>query len=208
MKLHAAISKPSPASSWRGQAAFTLIEVLTVAGIFAMLLAAAVTLQLFGLRLYRISETKLTATDSSRRVLNRIRGEVRSGKLLFVGNGDSKSFSLIADSQPHVGNALKICPTADSNNFVYYYLDSPTSCLNRMTSSNTAVEVVSRFITNRMVFQAEDFQGNVVTNYFNNRVIRMTLEYYQWEYPIVQAGANCMYDYFHLQTKMARRLIE
>ena len=101
-----------------------------------------------------------------------------------------------------------ICPTADSNTFTYYYLDTNSCCLNRMTSSNASVEVISSHITNSLVFQAEDFQGNVVTNDVNNRVIRVTLQYYRWEYPLTQLGAGCMYDYFQVQTRMARRLIE
>jgi hypothetical protein len=67
---------------------------------------------------------------------------------------------------------------------------------------------VAPYITNQLVFQAEDFQGNVATNYVNNRIIRLTLEFYQWEWPLAQAGSGSMYDFYQLQTRMARRLIE
>jgi hypothetical protein len=59
-----------------------------------------------------------------------------------------------------------------------------------------------------MVFRAEDFRGNILTNDRNNRVIRMMLEFYQWEYPIASAGPGGMYDYYRLQTRITRRLIE
>jgi len=39
-------------------------------------------------------------------------------------------------------------------------------------------------------------------------VIRMMLEFYQWEYPLAAAGQGAMYDYYRLQTRITRRLIE
>ena len=67
--------------------AFTLPEILVVVAIFSLLVAATVSAQIFGLRMYRISETKLTTTANARRALNFIRDEIRSGKQLYVGNG-------------------------------------------------------------------------------------------------------------------------
>jgi hypothetical protein len=36
----------------------------------------------------------------------------------------------------------------------------------------------------------------------------MMLDFYQWEFPVAQAGAGAFYDYYHLQTRMTRRTIE
>ena len=68
--------------------------------------------------------------------------------------------------------------------------------------------VVARFVTNQFVFQAEDFRGNVLTNNDNNRVIKMTLEFFQWEYPIATIGQGSLYDYYRIQTRVTRRMIE
>src|ERR1017187_1735745 len=163
--------------------AFTMTEMMTVVGIFSLLAAATVSSQLFGLRLYSIAGAKLTVTADARSALNRVRDEVRSGKLIYVGNGDSSLFTLIPDNSRQIGNALKICSTTDTNSYVYYYMDATNSRFKRMVSSNSLVQVVANHITNRLVFQAEDFQGNVVTNYQNNRVIRMTMEFYQPVFP-------------------------
>ena len=208
MKRSQLIGPNGSAASLDCIAAFTLAEMLITIAVFALLVAATVSLQLFASHTYTIAQTKLAATDSGRRALNQVRDEIRSGKLLYVGNGNASSFSLLAGNAPRIGNALRICPTANTNTFTYYYLDTNSCCLNRMVSSNTSVEVISWYITNSLVFQAEDFQGNVVTNDVNNRVIRVTLQYYRWEYPLTQLGAGCMYDYFQVQTRMARRLIE
>lgn len=186
--------------------AFTLAEVLVAMAIFTLLVGAVVTTQIMGLKLYRISETKLMGTAEGRAALNAARDEIRMGKILAVGNGDAVTFVPIADHQPQIGNALQIHPGTNRNVFVRYFLDADATALKRLGDGE--VRVVANFITNQLVFSAEDFAGNVLTNNQNNRVIRMLLEFYQWEYPIATVGAGGMYDYYRLQTRVTRRTIE
>jgi hypothetical protein len=68
--------------------------------------------------------------------------------------------------------------------------------------------VVARFVTNQVGFAAEDYAGNVLNTDQNNRVVRMNLQFYQWEFPVARAGAGAYYDYYQLQTRMTRRTIE
>jgi hypothetical protein len=66
------------------------------------------------------------------------------------------------------------------------------------------------YITNTIVFDAEDFQGNIVTNNpKNNQVYHMTLQFYQWEYPIGFIGGSGFnaYDFYQLRTRVCRRAI-
>jgi prepilin-type N-terminal cleavage/methylation domain-containing protein len=197
-------------SSRRSVRAFSLAEMLVVVAIFSLLIAATVASQMFGLRMYRISETKLTTTASARRALNFIRDEIRSGKVLYVGTGDNspKSFVATPDSTPHIGNALKICPTSDTNNFIYYNMDKDSGYLRRFVSRNGASQIVARYITNQMVFQAEDFQGIVVTNDKLNRVIRLDLQFSRKEYAVPGVKNGVLYDYYELQTRVAKRAID
>jgi len=196
---------PVPGSAVRG---FTLTELLTVVAIFSLLVAATVSSQIFGMRLYRISEAKLAVTADARGTLDRVRDEIRSGRLLYVGNGDSASFRLVADKLPQTGNALRICATTDTNRYVHYHLDAGNSCLTRTVSGDDSVEVIANHVTNQLVFRAEDFQGNVVTNSQNHRVIRMTLQFHRWEFPAARAGSDGLYESYQLQTRMARRATE
>ena len=64
------------------------------------------------------------------------------------------------------------------------------------------------FMTNYFVFDAEDYLGNVLTNNSNNRIIHMTLQFSQWEYPVAGVGKGAMYDYYQLHTKVTRRAID
>lgn len=185
---------------------FTLTEILVVTAIFSMLVVAVASTQVIGLRMYRISETKLSSTSEARKALNRVRDEIRMGKILIVGNGNATTFAANPDNAPQIGNALQIHLTTNRNIFVRYFVDTDTTSLNRVI--NGQVQTVANYITNEVAFQAEDYAGNVLTNNQNNRVIRMTLEFYQWEFPTASAGDGGMYDYYRLQTRATRRAIE
>jgi len=184
------------------------METMTAVGILSLLVAAIVSSQVFGLRMYKISETKLSTTAEARSALNRVRSEIWSGKLLYVGNGDAYSFTLAPANSPQRGNALKVCPTENTNNFVYYYVDSNDTCLKRMVSGSKQIEVVADYVTNRLAFQVENYQGNVASNYFkNNRVIRMNLQFYKREYAYGK-GSNSLGESYKLETRVARRAID
>ena len=97
----------------RSIAGFTLIETLTVAVIFSLLVAALVACQLFGLKSYRISETKMGATAGARKALNEIRERIRKGTIVVIGRGSSSFFTNVPDSSPQIGNSLQIYATTN-----------------------------------------------------------------------------------------------
>jgi hypothetical protein len=191
-----------------GQAAFTLAEIMTAMGLFSLVVIGVVYSQLFGMKMFNITATRLSASDSARKVLDFVRDDIRSGKLLYVGNGDSTQFTNIGFNGLRQGNALQIYPTADTNVFIRYYLDSASKSLRRTASGSNQVKVLAHFLTNTIAFYAEDYAGHAVTNDQNNRIIRMDLDFYQWEFPVAQAGAGAFYSSYHLQTRMTRRALE
>ncbi len=188
--------------------AFTITEMMVVMAIFSLVILAIISVQIFGMRMYQISETKMSATASGRRALNVVRGDILSGKTFVVQNGNYASHANIADNYPQIGNALQIFPTASKSNYVLYYTDTTENSLLRYTSPGGQIEVVATYITNRLAFQSEDYRGNVLSNNQNNQVIRMNLEFYRWEFPLASAGNGAMYDSYHLQTRITRRTID
>jgi prepilin-type N-terminal cleavage/methylation domain-containing protein len=202
MNVSTPIRLREPRVGRRAIPAFTLAELLVAMAIFSMLVAGTVASQIFGLRLYRIADAKLAVAADARRVMNSVRNEIWSGKLLYVGTGDQATFNLIADNLPHMGNALRICATTDTNSYVYYFRDANDNCLKRMISGNGTVQVIAQNVTNEVVFRAEDFQGNTVSNYLNNRAINVALQIRRPEWN------GTMFEYFQLQTRIARRALE
>jgi prepilin-type N-terminal cleavage/methylation domain-containing protein len=190
-----------------GVPGFTLTELMLALGIFSLLVVAALYSHLLGLKMNTFTETKLKATHNARAALNQTRDEIRSAKMLYVGVGGPTGFTNVADNLPQQGNALQLYPTDDTNNFVRFYVDTGALTLNRVLSGTTNIEVLAKFVTNQVPFHVEDFAGNILTNNQNNRVICMTLEFYQFEFAVLQPGKPAFYDYYRLQTKVGRRAL-
>jgi prepilin-type N-terminal cleavage/methylation domain-containing protein len=201
--------RPSgPGAGAAGRAAFTLAEIMVAMGIFSLALVGALYSHLFGMRIQGITQTKLSSTQGARFALNWVRDEIRTAKSIEIGTGSDTSFTEVGLNLPQVGNAIQIYATTNTNSFVRYYLDDSADALKRLESGATTSTVVASHITNRMAFRAEDFRGNILTNNQNNRVILMSLEFYQLQYPVVRIGPGNLYDYYRLQTKITRRALE
>ncbi len=205
-------------------AGFTLVEIYIVSAIFLVLVGAMLALQIFGLQIYTLAATKLTATAGGRKALNEIRDAVREAKLVDVGvytNG-STTFNSIGNGTNQIGNALLIFTNSSAITGTLYFMDQPSSSLLRVTMTSgayntngylytgTPVGLFTNipFVTNYFIFDAEDYLGNVLTNNSNNRIIHMTLQFSQWEYPVAGVGNGAMYDYYELHTKVTRRAID
>jgi hypothetical protein len=204
-------------------AGFTLGEMLISVWIFIIIFVGImVALQIFGLRVYTLGATKLSATAGAVKVLGHIRDDIREAKTVYVGNvtnGDPTTFNDYASvaNSTNMGNALEIYSVTDQvPPFEIYYLDTstPTNYLKLATTTdgvNFNIISLASYITNLTVFDAEDCRGNILTNNSNNRIIRMELDFYQWEYPIGYiGGVNGLnaYDFYKLTTKVTRRLID
>lgn len=187
---------------------FTLPEIMAATMLFSLVMIAVVYSHLFGLRMFNITATKLSASTNARQALGQLRDDIRSAKMLCVGNGNNTGFTNIAGNGLREGNALEIFPTTDTNTYVRYYLDWTKQELERVNSGSTQPVVVARYITNQVAFLAEDYAGNILTTDQNNRVIHLNLQFYQWEFPVAQAGSGAFYDYYQLQTRITRRAIE
>jgi prepilin-type N-terminal cleavage/methylation domain-containing protein len=203
-------------------AGFTLLEMWTAMAIFTLLTIAIVSIQLYAMRVYTLAATKLTATATGRAAVNLIREQVRSSTQVNVGYYSNSIFSIIGDNTNQIGNAIYLNPTSDETYGTVFYKDqintNLVSCLftNATISTNGLVVTDTgsvynfvtnvHFITNYTVFQCEDFQGNILNNNNNNRIVHLTLMFSQWEYPIAGVGNGAMYDYYELHTRVTRRM--
>ncbi|HEV2327468.1 MAG TPA: type II secretion system protein [Verrucomicrobiae bacterium] len=194
------------------RAGFSLLEMVLVAGIFAILVTWMVSSQLYGMRVYTIAETKLVATAGARQVISSLRDQIREANSVYVGNCSS-SWKTYADVTNGLmqGNALEIYPTASTNPFLICYLDSTTGT-NRLMLYNSGLGMTNDlcdYITNQLVFDAEDAYGNILTSNVDNRVIGITMQLSQWEYPIARMGNTNFnyYNFYQLRTRATRRAI-
>ncbi len=180
-------------------------ELMVAMSVFSLAVVGLISLHMFGLRQDQLVQSKLGASDQSRRALNKLLTEIRGAKILTVGNGAAASFTPIAYGNAQQGTALQISPTTDTNNYVRYFFDSSKSELRRITSGGATASIVADHLTNSMFFQAEDYRGNVLTDGTHSYVIRTVLQFYQYQYPLTKVGPGYLYDYYKLEFKAARR---
>jgi hypothetical protein len=171
-------------------------------------------MMLFGMWTFNLAATKITATTGCRWALNVMRDQIREADWVDIGNCASGPTSFTLTSGTNAGNALCVYPSTNSTTYSIYYLDTSTGTNNLMqytyASSGTNSQIVASYITNQQIFLVEDWTNNILTNSpQNNRVIAMTLQFSQWEYPIACVGVSNggMYDYYQLRTKVTRRCI-
>lgn len=195
-----------------GTAGFTLAEMLVSAGIFSVLIVWMVSAQIYGMRVYTLAATKLVATSDGRHAIDDLRDQIREASEVDIGNcsSDWSSFNYITNGAQQ-GNAVEIFPTTNSTPYVIVYLQ--TGGTNRLMLYNSTVGTVQRlanYVTNQVVFDAEDLWGNVQSNNVNNRVIRVTLQFSQWEYPIGYVGGTNFnsYNLYQLRTRITRRAVD
>ena len=216
MKNSIKIKDPAPSSRIGG---FTLVEMMMVVGIFLFIFVGVmVAVQIYGLRVYTLEATKLIATQGARTALDHMRDSIREAKNVYVGNcttANSSSFNMLNGTNLLQGNAIIVYPSTSTNYYTVFYLDTSTGTnslmeFNVSNSATTYTYQLTSYITNQLVFDAENYQGIVQTNYTaldNREVIRVSLQFSQWEYPIAFVGGNTFnaFNYYQLRTKVFRR---
>jgi prepilin-type N-terminal cleavage/methylation domain-containing protein len=203
MKLphHIAFSKPGLAP--RARAGFTLVEILISTALFSVLLGGLVYGGVYGAKMCEMTRVKLTRSHEARAVIGKLAGEIRAAKTSWVGSLDGSGvFQAVSDGQPQSGTALLLYPTTNQANFIVYYLNSSDRSFRRTTSAAATPTVLATLVTNSVIFRAQDYLGNVLTNRDNNRVIKVKLEFFQ------ARGQTPNAEYYKLETAVTRRSID
>ena len=179
----------------------TLPEVLIAMTVFLFVIGGIIAANLFGLRMFQITETKLNVTRWSRETIEKITGEVHACNDVQVGNITNGVFEGLLDGETQQGTSLLIYPTTNTNNYIIYFVNSSDQTFRRTTDQTGTAVILADSVTNTLPFSARDFSGNMLTNSQNNQVIHLTLEFHQ---PArFMQGA----DYYKLETSVTRRAL-
>jgi hypothetical protein len=101
------------------------------------------------------------------------------------------------DGETQQGTSLLISNNASC---IIYFVNPSDRSFRRTTSTPGSATVVAEFVTNAVVFSAQDYTGTVLTNNQNNRVIHLNLEFYQAKRALQIA------QYYKLETSVTRRV--
>jgi prepilin-type N-terminal cleavage/methylation domain-containing protein len=181
---------------------FTLPEILIAMTVFLLVIGGIISANLFGLRMFQITETKLNVTKWSRETIGKITDEIHACNSLSILTVDTNGNSAgLLDGETQQGNALQIYPTANTNNYIIYFVNLADQTFRRTDQSSNTV-ILADSVTNTLAFSAQDLSGNMLTNSQNNQVIHLTLEFYQ---PArFMQGA----DYYKLETSVKQRVVQ
>ena len=178
---------------------FTLPEILIAMAVFMLMLAGILAANLFGLRMFQINEAKLNIATWSRQTVEKMATEVHSCNSASVGYITNGVFEGLLNGETQQGTALLLYPTTNTTNYIVYYLNLPDQTFRRTTQQAGSAQILADSVTNAIAFTAQDFSGKVLTNNLNNRVIHLTLEFYQPARFLEGA------DYYRLETALTRR---
>ncbi len=120
-----------------GAAAYTLTEVIVSAGLFSLVVLGFVAAYLASLEFTEF-----------------VRPKVQNANTVMIGTGSITSFTAAGVGKPQAGNAIRICPTTNLNQYIYYFADTTNQVFMKvpLNSSNTAVMTIATCITNKTPF--------------------------------------------------------
>lgn len=202
------ITGSSSTTSVRRRGAFTLVEVLITMVTTVIVMGGTLAAYIYGLKMMQYVRPKLTASDDARKAVSLLTDEIRAAFDVKIGMRTGTKFQPVAPFALQQGNAICIYPTANTNQFVFYFWDVNDSKVKRTTNNATSTSVIAAAVTNQMVFAAEDFQGRILTNAMNNRVISATLQFYQIQYPTTAVGPGNYYDWYQVQCRVTKRTLD
>ncbi len=205
MKLHVSSSDLSRGGFPKPDSGFTLPEILIALTVFMLLLAGIVSANLFGLRMFQVNQTKLQATEWSRNTFGKITDEIHTCNNVSVGNMTTNDlFEGLLPGETQQGTAIEIQPTTNTAHLIHYFMDPSDETFRRteISSNGTSTFIIADSVTNTLVFSAQDFTGQVLTNNQNNQVIHLILEFYQPQ-RFMQGP-----DYYKLETSVTRRAVQ
>jgi hypothetical protein len=191
----------------RRQMALTLVELLITMTLTTILVGGVIYSHMMGGRLMQFAAAKLGASDSARKAFGKLQDEIRAATTIQIGNGTATNFTAIANGTAQQGRAIQIFPTTN-NWWIRYYYETNNSELRRVTSINATPQLIASYVTNAILFSKEDYLGNTLSADTGNSAVNVRLQFYQLSYPMTKVGTNNFYEYFQLQTRITRRILQ
>ena len=186
----------------RSRLGMTIVEMMIAMSIFGLAMMAFMYAYIFGLKQDQLVQSKLGASDESRRSFERVSRDIRCANSHAVGTYASGAFTPVVNGSNQIGNAIRIYLSSTNNNNIIYYFDttgaSGTWTLKRLHTGDTAPTVIATNLQNSTTFSAEDFSGAIQQNMLDRDVIHFTLDFVEYQYPLTKVGPNYLYDRYVL----------
>jgi prepilin-type N-terminal cleavage/methylation domain-containing protein len=198
--------RPSAGTRQQRERAFTLVELMVAMSVFSFATIGLVYVHLFAMKQDELANSKMGASDQSRRGFDTLATDIRSAKIWQVGNGALSSFTPIANGQAQQGTALQLSLSTDTNTYIRYYFDPAKQTLSRMHSGVAGTKLIAQNLTNSMYFSAEDYRGNIQTNLSHKGLIHVMMQFWQYQYPLTKVGPGYFYDFYKMEFRLTSHI--
>jgi hypothetical protein len=190
---------------------FTLAETLVASTTMVMVLGAVITINLWGLAMTQRSEVWLVSNDDTRQCMGMLHEDIRTAYTIYVGTGNLGGFTNAGINSLQAGNALQLYASTNTNSWVLYYFDTPSSTLYRTnwngTSAGDLRVVEANPITNdNYIFTLQDYLGNVLSNSTPYPVVGVYLSFTKLQNPQVVIAPGNPVDFYQINSRIAPRM--
>ncbi|MFO1487145.1 MAG: prepilin-type N-terminal cleavage/methylation domain-containing protein [Verrucomicrobiota bacterium] len=191
---------PGVRSPFRTAAAMTLIEMMVTMSVFSLAMLAFLAIHIFGLKQDELIQSKLGASDQSRKSFDLITRDIRSAKIWRLGTVSGTTFTALTNGALQQAPGLQLSFTNNyTTNIMYYFTTvNGDNQLFRRRTGGTATVVASNLI-NTLTFSAQDYAGTIKSDLQWRYVIHFILQFRQFQYPLTQVGSNYLYDFYKLE---------
>ena len=192
----------------KGTRAYTMVELLIATSILSAGVLAVAWSHIAGLKLHSRIATRLEAISYERKLWAYFNTDLKEAQRIQIGSISSGVFTEVSPNNARTGSALQIYPSAsDTNNFIRYFVDTPSASLKRFLNTNKTIVTVASFLQNAAPFQFEDRSGLVLTNNEPMFVVAINLSYSQFQHNKEKIGSNNYYKSFAHSRRIAHKRI-
>ena len=141
---------------------FTLPEILIATTVFLLMVGGIIAANLFGLRMFQITQTKLNVTTWSRETIEQITAEIHACNTVWVGNITTNGvFEGLLDGETQQGTGLLIYPTTNTTNYIIYFVNPSDETFRQTVAapSGTNTVILADSVTNTMAFSRAGLFG-------------------------------------------------
>ena len=183
------------------QAGRTLTETMVASALMVLVTITIVICNIAGLKFAEFVQPKVQNSQYARQTVARIIEEVRCANSVQVGTGTDTGFTPVGSSRPQAGNAIRIFPSTNMSQYIYYYLDTNNASVVEMPLGSSNGTAIATFVTNNTPFSFENYSGATLTNPANNAVLSVQL---QMRRNSAVAGVG---DSYQVRSRITRRNI-
>ncbi len=190
---------------------FTLTETMVASTTMVMVLGAVITINLWGLAMTQRSAVWLVSNDDTRKTMGMLHEDIRTAYTIYVGTGNLGGFTNAGLNSLQAGNALMLYASTNTNSWVLYYFDSPSSTLYRTNWNGSSAGdfrvVEANPITNdNYIFTLQDYLGNVLNNSTPYPVVGVYLSFTKLQNPQVVIAPGNPVDFYQINSRIAPRM--